>query len=524
MRKNLIKVGSIVFLLLGLANLLMLYNNASLLTQKSYFIGDHISITIISDPKMNTNHATLLIHGFSGSKENMKILAYSLAHAGFFSILVDLPGHGSSGGVMNASIDSVRVSQFEHSIFAVLRFLGSLNHKFSTISLIGHSMGGALACYLGIKFRNISAVVGIAPAIGLFADIQPENFSVYTPNNLLFIIGGLDVIIRNDIVENAFSRSVGGNFKYDEHYSIDGHHRTIHKVALADHVSIIFNDETIDWVTSWLCLTILGKNPKFYRTPNLLLGLTSLLSLLLGFIMIMHLYFFKPKIIQHKEKVSFPYSPRILAMIIALGTPLAVLSIIILFLITRLIVSALALGVLIGSIIAILTINKNTEKPSITISKKNIRNFILGLLFGITIIFIIELSIGWLVASIINPIQHRTFSLMVFWISSAYLIYILTKTHERFIDTDILSIIKASTNNFLLFVPYLIITAIIGLLAFPTLLPFLLTIALIYSLLLSILLLSNQIFALPIETKVSAGALILGIIATVFSPALNLLL
>jgi pimeloyl-ACP methyl ester carboxylesterase len=81
----------------------------------------------------------LLLHGFSGSKENLALLASSLARAGFVVFAPDWRGHGGTGGMLDAEtatiLNDVRV--YSDGIRSMY------NLSFTLIG--GHSMGGGFS-------------------------------------------------------------------------------------------------------------------------------------------------------------------------------------------------------------------------------------------------------------------------------------------------------------------------------------------------------------------------------------------
>jgi len=77
---------------------------------ESFSIGDEpLSVKVITDKNREHCGTVLFLHGYSGHKESLKLLAYAAASTGFVSVLVDLPGHGGSGGFMEARAVNPRI-------------------------------------------------------------------------------------------------------------------------------------------------------------------------------------------------------------------------------------------------------------------------------------------------------------------------------------------------------------------------------------------------------------------------------
>jgi len=98
---------------------------------------------------------TLLIHGAGGSSRHWEPLLAHLSQQ-FCPLLIDLPGHGLSGGTVPTSVGQV-VTLLEH-------FLQQLEVK-QPLWCIGHSMGGLIAQCFALRFPlRVERLVLIATA------------------------------------------------------------------------------------------------------------------------------------------------------------------------------------------------------------------------------------------------------------------------------------------------------------------------------------------------------------------------
>lgn len=119
------------------------------------------------------DNVVLLIHGFGGDLGNW-LFNYQALGEGRRVIMLDLPGHGES-------TKNVGNGDFDFFADVVKEFLDFL--KIQKLSLVGHSMGGAI----GIKFASknpsyVKSLVLIAPA-GLGEEINADYIRGFVDGN-----------------------------------------------------------------------------------------------------------------------------------------------------------------------------------------------------------------------------------------------------------------------------------------------------------------------------------------------------
>ena len=90
--------------------------------------------------------SVLFLHGFMGCKEDWKDVGDSLGDT-FRVLTVDLPGHGST-----QSVEPDVSFGMENTARELIELLDSLNMY--RCHVVGYSMGGRLALYLGIRYPN----------------------------------------------------------------------------------------------------------------------------------------------------------------------------------------------------------------------------------------------------------------------------------------------------------------------------------------------------------------------------------
>ena len=100
--------------------------------------------------------AVLIIHGFAGGTYDQEAISNYLELNGFHVFSFTLPGHERTL-FKHVTRDDWKKSCDEH-----IKML--INNGYKRIYLIGHSMGGVLACYLASKYKEVKKLVLAAPA------------------------------------------------------------------------------------------------------------------------------------------------------------------------------------------------------------------------------------------------------------------------------------------------------------------------------------------------------------------------
>jgi pimeloyl-ACP methyl ester carboxylesterase len=114
----------------------------------------------------------IVVHGFSGSKEFMRNISYSLARSGFEVYAVDLPGHGQSP----LRLDSAALTDWFSALLADMKTKGQFTP--GGLYLLGHSLGTLVVTRGALENPGlgIRGVVALSP---IFSDInltQPANY------------------------------------------------------------------------------------------------------------------------------------------------------------------------------------------------------------------------------------------------------------------------------------------------------------------------------------------------------------
>lgn len=107
--------------------------------------------------------AVLIIHGFAGGTYDQESLANFLERKRMFDVYsFTLPGHEKY---------TFKTSRFNEWIEASENMIDTLiGYGYRDIYVVGHSMGGVIACYLAGKYKCIKKVVLAAPAFTYLTD------------------------------------------------------------------------------------------------------------------------------------------------------------------------------------------------------------------------------------------------------------------------------------------------------------------------------------------------------------------
>lgn len=100
------------------------------------------------------------VHGSPGDRRSLLPLADTLHRAGYGAVLLDLPGHGESGGL--ATWDENALNAVREGIRAALR-QGAVR----AVAVVGYSMGSILAVRVAVQEPDVRAVVLLSPFTSL---------------------------------------------------------------------------------------------------------------------------------------------------------------------------------------------------------------------------------------------------------------------------------------------------------------------------------------------------------------------
>jgi carboxylesterase len=102
----------------------------------------------------------LLLHGFGDTPQTLALLARKLHKSGYSLYAPLLPGHGRN-------MEAFGKSRASDWIAAAKSALAEMRGRHNSVSIVGLSMGGALAVLLAAELDDIPALVLIAPYLGM---------------------------------------------------------------------------------------------------------------------------------------------------------------------------------------------------------------------------------------------------------------------------------------------------------------------------------------------------------------------
>jgi carboxylesterase len=111
------------------------------------------------------SHGVLLLHGFGDTPQTLALLARQLRKSGYSVLAPLLPGHGRS-------MESFGKSGASEWIAAAKDTYIDMRSRHDSVSVVGLSMGGALAVLLAAEQHEIPALVLIAPYLGMPRRLQ----------------------------------------------------------------------------------------------------------------------------------------------------------------------------------------------------------------------------------------------------------------------------------------------------------------------------------------------------------------
>jgi len=135
--------------------------------------------------------AVVLVHGISGSKQMMSGIALELARRNVVALVIDLIGHGNSGGIFGeGDVDPTL------GTLAAVRYLESqLFVKASLLGLVGHSLGAGAIRATAVAHGNIRASVYVGGGLGeMVSDPVYGVLNSTFPKNLLVAVGKHDIL------------------------------------------------------------------------------------------------------------------------------------------------------------------------------------------------------------------------------------------------------------------------------------------------------------------------------------------
>jgi len=230
-----------VCIIIGLLSLFFVEINRR--SYESYiFDNSQSSIEIIESIRPSKDF-TIISHGFAGSKEMMRQIAYDIASAGSNAVLFDFIGHGSNPyKLINRPSEITGTTQ--QLVIQLSDIINYLHEKFGneiSVSLVGHSMASDIVIRASVDER-IESVVAISP----YSDAITKNF----PKDLLLISGQFESHLRFHALQmvKIFKPAAKENMEL----SSEKIRRKASYIQNTGHVSVIYAPQTMRTIIDWL--------------------------------------------------------------------------------------------------------------------------------------------------------------------------------------------------------------------------------------------------------------------------------
>ena len=224
------------------------------------------SIEII-ESKVPSKIFSIICHGYAGSKEMMRQLAFDISNAGSNAVVFDFIGHGSSSQklVNNPTELSGTTQQLVDQLIGIINFLKTKYGSEIKINLIGHSMASDIVIRAS-ENQNISSIVAISP----YSSKVTSSF----PKDLLLTSGQFERHLRKHSLR--FTQLVDPAADENIEYSNGTIRRKASYTKNTGHVSVIYSPQTSREIIEWLGLTNYERSIWATHIIWILLGLTMI--------------------------------------------------------------------------------------------------------------------------------------------------------------------------------------------------------------------------------------------------------
>jgi dienelactone hydrolase len=182
--------------------------------------------------------AIVLAHGFSGSAAMMDPMASALARAGHVVVMPDLPGHGRNAALLDDGVLDPAVGE---AVAAAAQRTGL------PVAVVGHSMGAGAVTSWAADNPAVATVAISLPS----AEELPRDPS--SPRNLLILWGSAESSRFSDAAIEAL-RAGHPDAQAGRTYGDPGQGtaRRAVEIAGAEHISVIYRQQSFDEVAAWL--------------------------------------------------------------------------------------------------------------------------------------------------------------------------------------------------------------------------------------------------------------------------------
>lgn len=200
----------------------------------------------IIESELSSKVFTIICHGYAGSKEMMRQLAFDISNAGSNAVIFDFIGHGSNPHklVNNPTELSGTTQQLVDQLIGIIDFLKTKYGSEIKINLIGHSMASDIVIRAS-ENQESSSIAAISP----YSTKVTSNF----PRDLLLTSGQFERHLRKHSLK--FTQLIDPVANENIEYSNGTVRRKASYTKYTGHVSVIYSPQTSKEIIEWFDLT-----------------------------------------------------------------------------------------------------------------------------------------------------------------------------------------------------------------------------------------------------------------------------
>ena len=230
------------------AGVLVLVASTAAVSRTSTVAGS-TPVRVFTPQQPGPGPVVVLVHGFSGSAAMMDPMASALSRAGFVVVAPDLPGHGGN-------VTPLRQDALDAAVADAVGLADEVADG-GPVAVVGHSMGaGAVTDWAVRNPAAATVAISLPDAAGL-----PQDPA--TPVNLLLLWGAAE---QQRFVEAALTGLRQGYPAGEPGQTYgdreDGTARRAMQIAGAEHITVIYRQQTFEEVSAWVSSGSGGPSPR----------------------------------------------------------------------------------------------------------------------------------------------------------------------------------------------------------------------------------------------------------------------
>ena len=232
---------------------------------QSYIVNNSGNNIEIIESNRLSKEFIIIGHGFAGSKEMMRQIAYDVVNAGSNAVLFDFIGHGSNQHkLVNKPTEITGTTQqLVNQLSNIIKFVYEKFGNEISISLVGHSMASDIVIRASAD-KRINSVIAISP----YSNGITQNF----PKDLLLISGQFEDHLRSHALQKV--KTLKPEAKENTEYAEKKIRRKASYIQNTGHVGVIYAPQTTRIIIDWLKLE--NYDRPFWKTQIgwILIGIT----------------------------------------------------------------------------------------------------------------------------------------------------------------------------------------------------------------------------------------------------------